>query len=159
MSIETKSELFERELQKLYHAEVEILDLHKELAEAASAPAVIDLFVDHREDTVAQITRIEEIFALVDLPAVERGSPIMEGLIAEKDELISDINAGELRDLEVIGVGTINEQIELVLLDRLLRLADDLDHAGQITARLDSNRHEAERALDRLEALLESDRT
>ncbi len=61
MTIRTQRDMFERELQKLYHAEVEILDLHGDLSEAATSEEVSNLFRGHKEDTVAQIHRIESI--------------------------------------------------------------------------------------------------
>ena len=150
MSIRTEADMFERELQKLYHAEVEILDLHGDLAEAAASDEVSELFAGHREDTVAQITRIEEIFELLEEPANERGSPIMEGLLAEKDEFVSEVERDDLRDLDAIGIGTINERIEITLLDRLLLLADALDHPESVVNRLERNRSEAEAALQNM---------
>lgn len=158
MSITTESDMFERELQKLYHAEVEILDLHGELSEAAASEEVRELFRDHRGDTVEQITRIQEIFDLLDKPAKERGSPIMEGLLAEKDEFIDEVESDDLRDLDAIGVGMINERIEIILLDRLLLLADALDLPAPIVDRLEQNQNEAEAALEKMQEYIEQRR-
>jgi ferritin-like metal-binding protein YciE len=147
--------MFERELQKLYHAEVEILDLHGELSEAAASDEVRELFLGHRGDTVEQITRIEEIFDLLDKPTEERGSPIMEGLLAEKDEFIDEVENDDLRDLDAIGVGMINERIEIILLNRLLLLADALDLPAPVVDRLERNRDEAEAALEKMNEYME----
>lgn len=151
MTIRTESDMFERELQKLYHAEVEILDLHGDLSEAAGDQEVCDLFAGHREDTVAQITRIEEIFGILDEPPTERASPIMEGLIAEKDEFVGEVERDDLRDLDAIGVGTINERIEITLLDRLLLLAEALELPDPVVDRLERNRSEATAALEKMQ--------
>ncbi|WP_293033074.1 DUF892 family protein [Natronococcus sp.] len=158
MSIRTEADMFERELQKLYHAELEILDLNGDLSEAAASEEIRELFAGHREDTVAQITRIEEIFELAELPLEERGSPIMEGLLAEKDEFISEVESDELRDLDAIGVGTINERIEITLLDRLVLLAENLDHPESVVSRLEQNRSEAESALRKMQEFRERKR-
>ena len=155
MSIRTEADMFERELQKLYHAELEILDLNGDLAEAAASEEIKELFAGHREDTVAQITRIEEIFELTELPLEERGSPIMEGLLAEKDEFVNEVESDELRDLDAIGVGTINERIEITLLDRLVLLAENLDHPEPVVSRLEQNRSEAESALRKMQEFRE----
>ncbi|AGB39866.1 DUF892 family protein [Natronococcus occultus] len=157
MSIRTEADMFERELQKLYHAELEILDLNGDLSEAAASEEIQELFAGHREDTVAQITRIEEIFELTDLPLEERGSPIMEGLLAEKDEFVSEVESDELRDLDAIGIGTINERIEITLLDRLILLAETLDHPESVVSRLEQNRSEAESALQKMQAYRRAD--
>ncbi|WIV67044.1 DUF892 family protein [Natrialbaceae archaeon AArc-T1-2] len=159
MSIRTEADMFERELQKLYHAEVEILDLHGDLSEAAASAEVSDLFAGHREDTVTQITRIEEIFDILDKSPTERGSPIMEGLLAEKDEFVHEVERDDLRDLDAIGIGTINERIEITLLDRLLLLAGNLELPPGVRERLEQNRTEAEAALEKMQGYVERHRT
>jgi ferritin-like metal-binding protein YciE len=85
MSITSKRELFDRELQKLYNAEIEILDLHSGLAAAAASDVVRAIFSGHEGDTVDQIDRIKAIFATLDMEPREQDNPIMEGLLAKKD--------------------------------------------------------------------------
>ena len=155
MTIETKADMFERELQKLYHAELEILDLHGDLAAAASSDDVQSLFSGHEEDTVDQIHRIEAMFEALGREPETRASPIMEGLIAEKDEFVNEVETDDLRDLDAIGIGTINERFEITVLDRLLLLADDLELPEEITRELEKNRAEAKAALDEMQAVIE----
>jgi ferritin-like metal-binding protein YciE len=152
MTIETKREMFDRELQKLYHAELEILDLHGDLAAAAGSEEVSATFQGHEDDTVAQIHRIESIFDQLGQEPREQGSALMEGLLAEKDEFIGEVADDDLRDLDVISIGMINERIEITLLDRLLLLADDLGLPEDVTAALTQNRDEAKTALERMQA-------
>lgn len=158
MTIETKRDMFDRDLRKLYHAEVEILDLHNDLAAAATSEEVVDLFGGHEDDTVEQIDRIEEIFAALDLEPEEEGSPIMEGLIAEKDESVGAVTNGELQDIDVVSIGLINERLEITLLDRLLLLAHDLDLPDPTIPHLQENRAEATAALDRMQQFLDERR-
>ena len=159
MPIQTKSDMFERELQKLYHAEIEILDLHRDLSEAAASQEVTELFAGHKDDTVQQIHRIEDIFEVLGKDPKEQGSPIMEGLIAEKDGFVNEVENDDLRDLDVIGVGTINERIEITLLDRLLLLATELDLPIEVRDNLQQNRNEAEAALQKMQEFIEEKRT
>jgi ferritin-like metal-binding protein YciE len=147
--------MFERELRKLYHAELEILDLHADLGEAAASDAVRTLFTDHEEDTVEQIHRIERIFDELDAEPRAAGSPVMEGILAEKDEIVSTDAAPDLRDLDVLSTGMLNERFEITVLDRLLLLAAELDIADEITSELASNRKEAKAALTNMEAIVE----
>lgn len=159
MTIETKREMFDRELQKLYHAELEILDLHGDLAAAAASPAVSEIFEGHREDTVTQITRIETIFERLGHDPEERGSAIMEGLLAEKDEFVTEVADNDLRDLDAISIGMINERLEITLLDRLLLLAEDLDLPEEIETHFSRNRTEAATALQQMQNVLERRRS
>ena len=154
MSITTPAEMFQRELEKLYHAEIEILDLHADLSGAAASDDVIALFAAHRDDTVEQINRIERIFTRLDQKPVGRGSPIMEGLLAEKDELIWEIQDGYLRDLDALGIGMINERFEITVLDRLVHLGVEIGLEDELIDELRANLSEAQVALDRMERIV-----
>lgn len=155
MTTTTPTDLFERELQKLYHAELEILDLHADLAEAAASDEVEALFTDHEEDTVEQIHRIERIFHELGEEPRASGSPVMEGILAEKDQIVSTNAPPELRDLDVLSTGMMNERFEITVLDRLLLVAADLDFADKITTELAANRQEAKAALTEMKAIVE----
>ena len=158
MSITSKRELFDRELRKLYHAEIEILDLHSDLSDAAASEEVRAIFGGHEGDTVDQIDRIEEIFAVLDMEPREQGSPIMEGLLAEKDQFVGEVEDDGLRDLDVISIGMINERLEITLLDRLLLLVEELGLPEQTAENLEANRSEAQAALERMQQFLEDRR-
>lgn len=158
MTITSKRELFDRELQKLYHAEIEILDLHSDLVAAAASNEVTAIFGGHEGDTVDQIDRIEGIFATLDMETREQGSPVMEGLIAEKDQFVLEVEDDELRDLDVINIGMINERLEITLLDRLILLADELGLPEPTIGNLEANREEAQTALARMQQYLEDRR-
>jgi ferritin-like metal-binding protein YciE len=158
MTIQTKRDMFERELKKLYHAELEILDLHGDLSAAAASEEVSALFAAHREDTVAQIDRIERAFAAIGLEPEARSSQIMEGLVAEKDEFVNEVEDGDLRDLDAIGIGSINERFEITILDRLLLLAEELDLPPEVAEALAENRAEAASALERMQGFVERTR-
>ena len=147
--------MLERELQKLYHAELEILDLHADLANAAGSDEVKALFSDHEADTVEQIHRIERMFEELNTEPQAEGSPVMEGILAEKDEIVSTDAPPALRDLDVLTTGMLNERFEITVLDRLLLLAADLEISEEITAELSANRQEAKAALTNMEAIVE----
>lgn len=158
MTIDTKADMFERELQKPYHAEIGIPDLHGDLAAAAASEGVRDVFSGHGGDTADQIDRIEALFEVLDLEPRERGSPIMEGLLAGKDEFVAEVNDDDLRDLDAISVGTINERFEITLPDRLLLLADELGLPEVTRSHRERNRAEARAALERMQRFLEDRR-
>ena len=79
----------------------------------------------------------------------------MEGLLAEKDEFVTEVADDDLRDLDAISIGMINERLELTLLDRLLLLAEALDLPEEIGTALNQNRTEAATALQRMQDVLE----
>jgi ferritin-like metal-binding protein YciE len=155
MSELTTTEMFERELRKLYHAELEILDLHADLAAAAASEEVETLFTGHEEDTVEQIHRLERLFDELGEEARAEGSPIMEGILAEKDALVATDAPDDLRDLGVLRTGMMNERFEITVLNQLLLLAGDLDFPADIVRSLEANRSEATTALREMETIVE----
>lgn len=159
MTSTTAAEMFERELRKLYHAELEILDLHGDLAAAAASDEVEALFTGHEEETVEQINRIERIFEELGTEPQAEGNPVMEGILAEKNALISTDSPADLRDLDVLRTGMMNERFEITVLDQLLLLGAELDLATSIGIRLEANRREAKAALTEMEAIVERRRT
>jgi len=88
----------------------------------------------------------------------EQGSPMMEGLLAEKDQFILDVEDDDLRDLDVISIGMINERLEITLLDRLILVADELGLPEPTVSHLQENRSEAQAALERMQQFLEDRR-
>jgi ferritin-like metal-binding protein YciE len=116
------------------------------------------IFGGHEGDTVDQIDRIEAIFAALGMEPREQGSPIMEGLLAEKDQFVFDVEDDDLRDLDVISIGMINERLEITLLDRLILLANELDLPEPTVSNLETNRAEAQAALERMHQVLEERR-
>lgn len=149
------ADVFDRELRKLYHAELEILELHGDLAAAAASDDVAALFDGHRADTVEQIHRIERVFEHRGEEPAAEDSPIMVGILAEKDALVDAAATDDLRDLDVVSTGMINERFEITILDRLLLLAAELELPSEIVTALETNRREANAALSRMEAFVE----
>ena len=151
----TSEYLFERELRKLYHAELEILDLHAELAAAAASKEVESLFTGHEADTVEQIDRIEQIFSVLDANPTVEASPIMEGILAEKNEMLSTDAPAHLRDLGVLSTGMMNERFEITVLNQLLLLAEKLELPRNVKQSLETNRMEANAALSAMQAIVD----
>jgi len=156
--ITSKRELFDREFRKLYHVKIEILDPHSDLAGSAVNDEALTIFGGHEGDTVDQIDRIEEIFAPLDVESREWRSQIIERLIAEIDQFVLETENDELRDLDVINIGMINERLEITLLDRLILLADELGLPAPTVPNLEANREEAQKVLRRMQQYLEDRR-
>lgn len=81
--------------------------------------------------------------------------PVMEGILAEKDDLVSPEATDALRDLDVLSTGMMNERFEITVLDQLLLLATDLDFSPEILTGLEANRREAKAALTEMKAIIE----
>jgi len=85
------------------------------------------------------ISCIEGKFEVSDRKPCERGSPIMEGLLAEKDGLVT------------ISIGLINEALDITLLVWLIMLAAELSLPKSRVVNLERNRSESQTALERMQ--------
>ena len=61
-----------------------------------------------------------------------------------------DVEGDDLRDLDVISFGLINERLEITLLDRLILLADELSLPVPTVLNLEEKRAEAQVPLKRM---------
>lgn len=152
-TVEAPRDLFEYELQVLYHMEHEIVDLHEHLTNEAESEELQDLFSSHEEESRDQIERIEQVFETIDADPEQRGSPLMEGLLDESQRQFGEIRNAEVANVAVIELGSINERIEISILDTLLSLADDLGMGEDITEPLQTNKEEAGDTLETLKSM------
>ncbi len=83
----------------------------------------------------------------------------MEGLLAEKDEFVAEVADDDLRDLDAISIGMINERLEITLLDRLILLARELDLPDEVVQQFAENRDEAQAALDHMQSFVAETRS
>lgn len=153
-TVESPRDLFEYELQVLYHMEHEIVGLHENLTNEAESEELQDLFSAHEEESRDQIERIEQVFKAIDAEPEQRSSPLMEGLLDEQQRQFGDIRNAEVANVAVIEFGSINERIEISTLDALLSLADDLDMGEDVTTPLQTNKEEAGDTLETLKSMV-----
>ncbi|WP_199242127.1 hypothetical protein [Halorubrum sp. SD626R] len=69
-----------------------------------------------------------------------------------------DVEGDDLRDLDVISTGLINERLEITLLDRLILLADELSLPVLTVLNLEEKRAEAQVPFKRMYQFLEDRR-
>lgn len=78
----------------------------------------------------------------------------MEGLLDEQQRQFGEIRNADVANVAVIAFGSINERIEISLLDALLSLADDLDMGDDVTDPLQTNKEEAGDTLETLTSMV-----
>lgn len=112
--METMNELMLHFMQDIYYAEKRALRAMQKMARAASAPALKDAILHHREQTEHQITRLEEVFELVTgKRARAKRCEAIEGLVAEADEVIEESKKGPVLDAALIACVQAVEHYEI----------------------------------------------
>lgn len=124
-SEETKlKELFVEELKDIYWAEKHLTKALPKLAKAATSEELRDAFTNHLAQTEEQIARLEEVFAILELPARAKKCEAMEGLVKESQSAIEDTDKGtSTRDAALIISAQKAEHYEIASYGSLVQLA------------------------------------
>jgi ferritin-like metal-binding protein YciE len=128
MKYTSLNDLYVAELRDLYSAENQLLTALPQLAEAASAPALVKAFVEHLEKTRGHVARLEDIFR--DLEANPRGHHCraMEGLVEESREAIDSADPSPVRDAALIVAAQRIEHYEMAGYGCVRTFAQTLGH-------------------------------
>ena len=155
MSASTLEELFEHDLEDIYFAENELLDVLQELAGQVEHDDIRRALEEHREETEGQIDRLEEVFDMIGEPPEEEECEGIEGLKREQEEFAQNDPDQTVLDLFNLAAAQKTEHYEIAAYGNLTLIAAELgmDDAADL---LEENLREEEDALDKLSQLTES---
>jgi ferritin-like metal-binding protein YciE len=102
MKDQTLDRLFIDELEDMYNSENQIIESLPKLIKLASFPELKEALSKHLKETQNQVTRIEKIFSLLNLPAKEKSCEAMKGLLKEADRLVDNKTKAATLDAAII---------------------------------------------------------
>ena len=113
MTVKSMEDLFLHTLKDIYHGEKQILRALPKMAKKASAPELRQAFEQHREETLGQVERLEQIFELLGKRA--RGEPCeaIEGLVEEGKEIMEEVQDADVLDAGLIAAAQAVEHYEI----------------------------------------------
>lgn len=100
--VKSFDDLFLHELKDLYSAEKQVMKALPKMAKAATDASLKKAFETHLTQTEAQIARLDAIAKELNLKLDGHACKAMKGLIEEGDEIMKDVEAGELLDAALI---------------------------------------------------------
>jgi ferritin-like metal-binding protein YciE len=121
-------DLFMHFLQDIYYAERQLLKALPKMAKNAQAPALKEVFTTHREETVHQIERLEQVFEHLGKRAKGVPCEVIKGLIEETEEVLGDSDVGAVRDAGLIACGQAVEHYEMARYGALIAWAQAGGH-------------------------------
>lgn len=148
MPITTLDELFVSALMDIYYAEKEILKALPAMVRRADRRALKIALETHRQETQAEVERIEQAFELLDLPPRSRQCDAVDALISEAKEQMDEIKDEKLLDAGVIGSAQAVGHYEISRYGTLIAWAEALGRRD-IAALLQRNLDQ-EKDVDRL---------
>jgi ferritin-like metal-binding protein YciE len=111
--METFKELFEETLKDIYYAEKAILKALPKMAKKASSKKLQQAFTKHHKETEGQVDRLEEVFRLLDKPAVGKDCPAIDGIIEEAEEVMKEAEDDTIRDAAMLAAAQAVEHYEI----------------------------------------------
>ena len=117
-------ELFMDELKDIYWAEKHLTKALPKMQKAATSDELANAFETHKEQTMEQIVRLEEVFEMLEEKPRAIKCEGMEGLVKEGDKVVEDTPKGtSVRDAGLIISGQKIEHYEIAAYGSLVQLA------------------------------------
>lgn len=121
-------ELFVDEIKDIYWAEKHLVKTLPKLAKGAASEALRDAINEHLEVTKTHVSRLEEVFELLDKRPQAKKCEAMEGLAKEGAGVLEDTEAGTAtRDVGIILAAQKTEHYEIATYGGLSVLAKTLN--------------------------------
>ncbi len=120
-------ELFEDQLKDIYWAEKALLKAIPKMVKKATSEELNEVLTSHLEETREQISRLEEVFNLIDVKARGKKCEAMEGLIREAAEIMESCEEGSMRDAGIISAAQKVEHYEIATYGTLRQFAETLE--------------------------------
>ena len=111
--IQTLEQSFVEEIRDLYDAEKQLTRSLPKMAKAAASAELRNAFREHLEVTKGQVSRLEQVFEMMEQRARSKPCKAMKGLIEEGQEHIEADAEDNLKDLALIGAAQKVEHYEI----------------------------------------------
>lgn len=109
----TLHEMLVDEIKDLYHAEKQLTKALPKLAKAATNDDLREAFESHLEETREHVTRLEEVFALLDEKVKAKPCAGMAGIIQEGSDTLQEDADGAVMDAALIAAAQRAEHYEI----------------------------------------------
>lgn len=115
---------FTEELKDLYWAEKQLVSTLAKMAKETTTEQLRQAFIEHREETIDHVSRLEEIFEMIGEKPVAKKCDAMDGITRELNGVIEDtIAATYTRDVALIMSGQKAEHYEIAAYGGMVQLA------------------------------------
>lgn len=120
-------EFFTESVKDLYYAEKHIVKTLPKMAKASTSEELKAAFKTHLEDSKVHVSRLEEVFGLLEMKPRAKKCEAIEGITKEGEGVIEDTEAGTAtRDVALIMAAQKVEHYEIASYGGLVQLASTL---------------------------------
>lgn len=100
-------------LQDIYYAERQIVKTIPKMVKAAQNEQLKQALMQHREETEHQIERLQQVFEQMGKRARAKTCEAIQGILEEGEEVISEFEAGPVRDAGLLANAQAIEHYEM----------------------------------------------
>ncbi|MFT3670490.1 ferritin-like domain-containing protein [Aestuariivirga sp.] len=126
MKIQSFEDLFQDMLQDIYYVEKKLVKTLPGMAKKATAPDLRTAIEDHLTETEGHVQRLEQVFELLGKTPKAKKCEALEGLIAEAEEVMSEITDKQTLDAAIIASAQAVEHYEIARYGTLCAWAEQL---------------------------------
>ena len=119
-------ELFHDTLKDIYYAERKILSALPKMAKAAQNDELTAAFEKHQAETEDQISRLEQVFELIEQKPQGKKCAAIEGILEEGQEIIKDYKGSPALDAGLLAAAQAVEHYEISRYGTLRTWAEEL---------------------------------
>lgn len=116
-------------LKDIYYAEKQLAKALNKMAKGAENAELKQGFETHREETLTQIEKLEQVFEMLGMRAAGKKCPAMDGLIEEGSEALEEYDKGPARDAALIMSAQKVEHYEIASYGSLRTFAEVLGYS------------------------------
>jgi ferritin-like metal-binding protein YciE len=124
--IQSMNDLFVHTLRDIFYAEKQILKALPSMIDKATDAGLKEGFTDHLAETRAQVSRLDEVFQMLDETAKTVSCPAIDGILKEANEIASDIDDKNVLDAALIMTAQAVEHYEITRYGTLVAWANQL---------------------------------
>jgi len=122
----TLEDLFLEGLKDIYFAEKKILVTLPKMAKAAQSEDLVAAFEKHRDETEEQVSRLEQVFSLIDENPKGKNCPAILGIVEEGQEIMSAYKGSPALDAGLLAAAQAVEHYEIARYGTLKAWAKEL---------------------------------
>lgn len=143
------SSLFKHQLKDMYWAEKALVKAMPKMISNATSDKLIKALDEHLSETEKQVQRLEDVFDAIGEKPKAKKCEAMAGLIEEAEEIMKEIDKGQVRDAGIIVAAQKVEHYEIATYGSLCVFAETLgeDRAVEILKKTLSEEKQADKKL------------
>ena len=120
------ADLFHDTLKDIYYAEKKILTALPKMAKAAQNADLKVAFEKHEGETEEQVSRLEQVFELIEKKAQGKKCAAIEGILEEGKEIMDEYKGSPALDAGLLAAAQAVEHYEITRYGTLATWADEL---------------------------------